>query len=83
LIIYSRTLQVVLNLIVLAAFYLAFKSMPGRKGRIILLSIAVLVFILPFIFPVVPGEGKWLIFYLAKVGLGIFCLIYVRIFKRT
>lgn len=80
---YSRLFNVVLNLIIAVAFVLVFKKMKKLWAKFILLSVAVLVFVLPEVFPVVPFERTWMVFYVMKIGFGIFCLLYVRLKKRT
>ena len=79
---YSKLFNVVLNLIIAAAFYLAFKKMERLWAKFILLSAAVLVFVLPELIPAAPSDGKWMTFFMLKVGFGLFCLLYVRFKKK-
>jgi hypothetical protein len=78
---YSKIFNTALNLIIAVAFFLAFKKIASIKGKFVLLTTAVLVFVLPEIFRTVPFDGTWTAFYILKIGFGIFCLLYVR-FKR-
>ena len=80
---YSKIFNVALNLIIAVAFFLAFKKIASIKGKFVLLTAAVLVFVLPEIFPAVPFDGTWMTFYVLKVGFGLFCLFYVRFKKRS
>ena len=79
---YSKIFNVALNLIIAVAFFLAFKKIASIKGKFVLLSAAVLVFVLPELIPSAPSDWKWMAFYVLKVGFGIFCLLYVRLTKK-
>jgi hypothetical protein len=79
---YSKIFNVALNLIIALAFFLAFKKIEKLWRKFVLLSAAVLVFVLPEIFPAVPFDGTWMTFYILKVGFGIFCLLYVRLKRK-
>ena len=78
-IIYSKLVSLIFNLIVAGAFVLAFKKMESLRGKLILLSAVVLVFVLPEIIQSAPWDWKGVTLYIFKVGFGLFCLFYVRL----
>lgn len=79
---YTKIFNVVLNLIIALAFFLAFKKTRKLWGKFALLTAAVLVFVLPEILRAVPFDGTWTALYILKIGFGIFCLLYVRIKRK-
>jgi len=78
-IIYSKLVSLIFNLIVASAFVLAFKKMESLRGKLILLSAVVLVFVLPEIIQSAPWDREGVTLYIFKVGFGLFCLVYVRL----
>jgi hypothetical protein len=80
---YSKIFNVVLNLIIALAFFLAFNKIRNLRWKFVLLSVAVLVFVLPAIIPTAPSDWAWTAFYLLKIGFGIFCLLYVRLKRKS
>ena len=79
--VYYKLFSILFNLIVAGAFFLAFKKMESLRGKLILLSAAVLVFVLPAIIRSALWDWKGMTLYTLKVGFGIFCLLYVRLKK--
>ena len=78
---YYKLFSILFNLIVAGAFFLAFKKMESLRGKLILLSAAVLVFVLPAIIRSASWDWIGVTLYLSKAGFGIFCLLYIRLKK--
>jgi hypothetical protein len=78
-ILYSKLFSLILNLIIIGAVLLAIRNTDSLKGKFILGSVTVLIFVLPVFIRAAPVDGIWLTFYILKAGLGLFCLLYVRL----
>ncbi len=68
---------IILNIIVVAAFVLAFIK-AEMKGRIILATIMGILILLPQVVPMTYTSWTWWVHFLAKVVFGLCCLIYFK-----
>lgn len=68
---------VVLNIIIIAAFVLAFIR-AEMKGRIVLAAIMGILILLPQVVSVVPTTCVWWVHFVAKVVFGLCCLMYFK-----
>jgi len=60
--------------VALVLMAMAFHEAENR-GRVIILSLAVLTFLLPALF---PSSAIWLIFFIARILIGLGCYLYLR-----
>jgi len=68
---------IILNIIVVAAFVLAFIK-AEMKGRIILATIMGILILLPQVISMTYTSWIWWVHFLAKVVFGLCCLIYFK-----
>jgi hypothetical protein len=68
---------IILNIIIIAAFVLAFIK-AEMKGRIILAAIMGILILVPQVVPMMPASWLWWVHFLAKVIFGLCCLIYFK-----
>jgi len=68
----------IFNVAIIVAFVLAFIKAEEIKVKIILASIMALIFILPQVVYMPPMSWLWWLHYIAKIGFGLCCVIYIK-----
>lgn len=69
----------ILNLIILIAFILAFIKAQKLTTQMILAGIMTLIIFLPQLINIEPASLMWWVHYAGKVVFGLFCLIFVKL----